>query len=162
VEFSEGVPYPVDYKHGPKGRAQFASYQLCGQALCLEEMMKTSVPRGAIFHFKSRRRTEIEFGEDLRRETMELARQIREMLSQGRLPPPLDSGRCEKCSLAGICMPAVAHGLKFREAARRLFQVPIDALPVAYAQDQDESVIGLNGVDQPIGPDSESPKGHFP
>lgn len=115
VEFPGGIPYPVDYKHGPKGRAKFARFQLCGQALCLEEMLGTPVPKGAIYHFKSRCRSEIQFTASLREETAHLAGLVREMLKGVPMPPPLNDARCPNCSLIGACMPG-AVGRKGRLA----------------------------------------------
>src|SRR5262245_29725586 len=39
-------PYPVEYKRGRRRRWDNDEVQLCAQALCLEEMLGTSVPRG--------------------------------------------------------------------------------------------------------------------
>lgn len=121
VEFPDDVPYPVDYKHGPKGRAKYAAYQLCGQALCLEEMLGVAVPKGAIFHFKSRRRTEILFTESLRDETGRLAQEIREMVRKGGVPTPLNDSRCPNCSLIEACMPALADANRTKRAVASLF-----------------------------------------
>ena len=59
------VPYPVDFKRGKRRRWDNNEAQLCAQAMCLEEMLDVTVPRGAIFHIKSQRREEIEFDDDL-------------------------------------------------------------------------------------------------
>ncbi len=55
------VPGPVEFKQGKKRRWDNNEAQLCVQALCLEEMMHVSFPRGAIFHVKSQRREEVHF-----------------------------------------------------------------------------------------------------
>ena len=49
--------------------------QLCAQAMCLEEMLSVSVPNGAIFYGRTRRRTDVTFDDGLRRETEEAAEQ---------------------------------------------------------------------------------------
>ncbi|MDP2997331.1 MAG: Dna2/Cas4 domain-containing protein, partial [Bryobacterales bacterium] len=41
--------------------------QLCAQALCLEEMLGVTVPAGALFYGKPRRRLDVAFTEELRR-----------------------------------------------------------------------------------------------
>src|SRR6266851_4889275 len=56
-----GTPCPVDYKRGARRRWDNDDVQLCAQAICLEEMLKVDVPRGAIFHAASKRRREVEF-----------------------------------------------------------------------------------------------------
>ena len=107
VEFREGVPYPVDYKHGAKRAKMPDDLQLCGQALCLEEMLGLAVPAGAIYHFTSRRRREVRFTEALRERTLQTAEQARVLFREKILPPPPNDARCPNCSLVEACMPKV-------------------------------------------------------
>lgn len=107
VEFHDDVPYPVEYKHGSRRQREHDDLQLCAQAICLEEMTGQSVPRGAIFHHKSRRRREVTFTPELRRQVEEAVTAIRSLLADKRLPPPVNDQRCEKCSLKESCMPQV-------------------------------------------------------
>ena len=107
VEFHDDLPYPVEYKHGSRRQREHDDLQLCAQAICLEEMTGQSVPRGAIFHHKSRRRREVTFTPELRRQVEEAVTAIRSLLADKRLPPPVNDQRCEKCSLKESCMPQV-------------------------------------------------------
>lgn len=107
VEFHDDVPYPVEYKHGSRRQKEHDDLQLCAQAMCLEEMTGQSVPRGAIFHHKSRRRREVIFTPELRGQVEEAVTAIRWLLADKRLPPPVNDQRCEKCSLKESCMPQV-------------------------------------------------------
>ena len=107
VEFHAAVPYPVEYKHGPRRQREHDDLQLCAQAMCLEEMTCQVVPRGAIFHHKSRRRREVLFTLNLRTQVEETVAAIRGLLASKRLPPPVNDRRCEKCSLKEACMPQV-------------------------------------------------------
>jgi len=107
VEFHEGVPYPVDYKSGKKGKRTPESVQLCGQALCLEEMLGMPVPKGALFFHGSRDRAEVVFTEELRRKVETTAVLVREMLGRNETPPPVNDERCANCSLNEACIPAV-------------------------------------------------------
>ena len=107
VEFHDGIPYPVEYKSGPRKQYGNDELQLCAQAMCLEEMTGQAVPRGAIYHHKSRRRREVIFTPDLRKEVEEAVTAIRALLADKRLPPPVNDQRCEKCSLKEACMPQV-------------------------------------------------------
>ena len=52
---------PVEFKKGKRRKFDNDDAQLCAQALCLEEMFGQDVPRGAIFHAKSKRRREVAF-----------------------------------------------------------------------------------------------------
>jgi CRISPR-associated exonuclease Cas4 len=124
VEFHGVTPYPVEYKHGSKREREHDNLQLCAQAICLEEMTGRIVPRGAIYYHSSRRRREVEFTEALQEEVEAATNEIRKMLSEKALPPPVNDKRCRHCSLQESCMPA-AIGEKARAAEflRTLFEV---------------------------------------
>lgn len=109
VELHGEVPYPVEYKHGSRRQREHDDLQLCAQAICLEEMTGQAVPRGAIFHHKSRRRREVIFTPALRRQVEEAVTAIRSLLAEKKLPPPVNDRRCEKCSLKEACMPQVTE-----------------------------------------------------
>lgn len=114
VEFhSDGAVYPVEYKHGKRRRWVNDGLQLAAQALCLEEMLNVSIPKGAIFHQQSRRRREVEIDDVLRQNVEIAAQEIHELLTSSRLPPPTtDLRRCPECSLREICQPELARAEK--------------------------------------------------
>lgn len=60
------IPYPVEYKKGISKNTDADRLQLCCQGMCLEEMLCTDVPAGALFYSESRRREEIQFTPALR------------------------------------------------------------------------------------------------
>lgn len=120
VEFHGGVPYPIEYKSGPDAGALHADVQVCAQAMCLEEMVGVSVPRGAVFHYVSRRRREVRFDDALRAMVERAASGIRAYDWLGSLPPPLADARCRSCSLDDACLPFVvkrSHALTRLSAA---------------------------------------------
>ena len=43
-------PFPVEYKRGKKRGDTANALQLCGQAMCLEEMLCCDIPQGALYH----------------------------------------------------------------------------------------------------------------
>lgn len=117
VEFRTGeAPYPVEYKSGPRRGSIHDDIQLCAQAMCLEEMLGGDVPRGAVYHYASRRRREVAFESELRSLTEETVRVVRELLSTSTVPPPVADVRCPKCSLFDACMPFALAGAE-KEAA---------------------------------------------
>lgn len=125
VEFSQdGIPYPVEYKSGPRRGSKHDDVQLCAQALCLEEMMARDVPRGAIYHYASRRRREVLFDVALRSLTEKTVLAVRRMMLAGNIPSPVADARCPKCSLFDACMPfALAGALDGKEAEARLYDL---------------------------------------
>jgi CRISPR-associated exonuclease Cas4 len=113
VEFlADGTPYPVEYKHGRKGKTGKAAkgvhddLQLAAQALCLEEMTGKAVSLGAIYHATSHRRREVAISAALRRQVEETIAAIRLALASGKLPVPVNDERCRECSLIDLCQPA--------------------------------------------------------
>jgi CRISPR-associated exonuclease Cas4 len=118
VEFlADQTPFPVEYKSGKRKKNQDPQtanlerlcddIQLCAQALCLEEMLKIRVPRGAIFHIASKRRRDVEFSPALRNRTLEVIQAVRTQFETGITPEPVNDQRCTHCSLNNACMPAV-------------------------------------------------------
>lgn len=108
-----GPPRPVEHKVGKPSRwgGPADRLQLCGQALCLEEMLGIPVPEGDLFYGKTRRRTTVAFDETLRAATEDAIREVRALLQTARLPPPAADARCPRCSLLQTCMPHVVTRL---------------------------------------------------
>jgi CRISPR-associated exonuclease Cas4 len=103
--------FPVEYKRGKPKADACDEVQLCAQAMCLEEMLGTSIPRGALFYGRPRRRQEVEFTESLRQQTRETAGKLHELLRSGRTPTAAYEKKCESCSLLERCLPQIT-GIK--------------------------------------------------
>jgi len=105
------IPFPVEYKRGRMSEHRPDRIQLCAQAIALEEMMGTPVPRGALFYHASRRRVEVEFGGVLRSETEALAGRLQSMMRVGVIPKAVLQPKCGRCSLQEPCQPARRGGV---------------------------------------------------
>ncbi|NNN05080.1 MAG: CRISPR-associated protein Cas4 [Elusimicrobia bacterium] len=107
LEDVEGLwlPFPVEYKRGKPKRDRRDEVQLCGQALCLEEMLQTSIPEGALFYGQTRRREPVTFDADLRRETEEVAQRLHRLIASGITPRAAREPKCDNCSLLDLCLP---------------------------------------------------------
>jgi CRISPR-associated exonuclease Cas4 len=101
------IPFPVEYKSGKAKNDDTDKVQLCAQALCLEEMMKIDIPQGAVFYGKTRKRLNVEFDENLRNETISLAKEFHDLIDSGITPQSTYSKKCDNCSLIGICLPKI-------------------------------------------------------
>lgn len=97
--------FPVEYKRGKPKIDESDKIQLCAQALCLEEMLNASIPAGALFYGKTRRRLDVDFDEALRQETEAAAIKTHELIDAGITPAPVYAKRCESCSLMAECLP---------------------------------------------------------
>lgn len=122
VELHGDVVYPVEYKSGSYREWDHEAIQLCALAMCLEEMLGVSVPRGAVSYLASRQRREVVFDAALHDRVREATRAVRTMLANERLPDAQHDNRCRACSLATSCMPTVlVRPARLRTAARSLF-----------------------------------------
>jgi CRISPR-associated exonuclease Cas4 len=127
VEFHpDGTAVPVEYKSGDGRPSIHDDLQLCGQALCLEEMLGCEVPQGAVFSLRTKRRREVFFEEELRDATREAVSLVRELLeSDGPLPPALtERAKCHKCSLFDACVPDTVLAARAAWHGRNLFVIP--------------------------------------
>lgn len=104
VEFKP-TPYPVEYKRGKRKPNDCDTVQLCAQALCLEEMLQTAIPRGAFFYGDPRRRLEVEFTPALRERTESLTATMHRLFREGTTPAARPGTYCRRCSLVDICLP---------------------------------------------------------
>jgi len=100
-------PFPVEYKRGKPKVDVCDEVQLCAQAMCLEEMLGTSIPRGALFYGRPRRRKEVELTETLRQQTRDTAGQLHELFRSRQTPTAAYSKKCESCSLLERCLPQI-------------------------------------------------------
>lgn len=104
--FPDGTIVPVEYKIGDR-HGDAAHLQVCGQALCLEEMLGRPVREGAVWFASPRRRVCVLIDDDLRARTIAAVEEIRGWLRAEILPPPVDDGRCRKCQLLDLCQPSL-------------------------------------------------------
>ena len=101
---------PVEYKRGRPKKHDADRVQLCAQAICLEEMLGVRIDVGMLFYGRRRRRTEVALDAALRATTEAAARRLHELIDSGRTPPARKEAKCKTCSLAELCIPAVAGG----------------------------------------------------
>ena len=99
------VPFPVEYKRGRPKKANVDRIQLCAQAVCLEEMLNTEVPSGALFYGKTRHREDVDFYAQLRSETEEMAKRFHAFIEAGATPKAVYGKQCDTCSLKDLCLP---------------------------------------------------------
>jgi len=106
VEFcDDGTIMVIEYKRGKPKSHSADEVQLCGQALCLEEMLSTHIPGGALFYGQRKRRTEVPFDSALRKLTAKTAQKLHSLINIRQTPPAIRGKHCDSCSLFDICMP---------------------------------------------------------
>ncbi len=139
VEGEDGTVTPVDTKKGKRPHVAEGAYepervQVCAQALILEDS-GYRVFEGAIWYAGSRERVRVPLDEALRAKTRAAVSELRLAAAAGRLPPPLvDSPKCTRCALAGICLPDEVSFFRRGFAPRPLNPAADTALPL-YVQE---------------------------
>ena len=136
AEAEDGAVTPIDYKRGKRPHIAQGAYdperiQVCLQALLLEEH-GYRVADAAIWYAESRERVRIPLDDALRAAARAAVHELRLLVAQGRIPPPLtDSPKCPRCALVAICLPDEVSALHGSPLAPRPIAVPADeALPL--------------------------------
>jgi len=120
IEGKGNYVIPVEYKRGSVPDVEGGAYesdkvQLCAQALALKEN-GYECNEGLIYFVKSKQKVPVLFDDFLISRTKELLSNLRQMAASGQIPPPLvDSSKCVRCSIAGICLPDEINSLRHPE-----------------------------------------------
>ena len=131
IEAEDGVVTPVDYKRGSpredRETGELTAWdpdrvQLAVQALVLRDNGYTC-HEAVVYYVMTKQRIRIPIDEALVQMTLEALRQARELAASGRIPLPLvDSPKCPRCSLVGICLPDETTTLLLHTPAERIVQ----------------------------------------
>ena len=100
----DGVVQPIEHKSGVR-HGITADLQVCAQAICLEEMLDTSISEAAIWYGGPRRRFRVDLTSELRQRTFHTIEEIRQQLVEGDLPHAPNDSRCSQCQLRHHCLP---------------------------------------------------------
>jgi CRISPR-associated protein Cas1 len=126
LESKDGKVRPVDTKkgrppsHGPAWEPELV--QLCVQGLLLRDH-GYECDEGVLYFAETNERRVVEFDGDLVERTVHAVEQLRLAAASAEAPPPLiDSPKCPRCSLVGLCLPDEVNTLAVRSTrpARRL------------------------------------------
>ncbi|MGI8517051.1 MAG: CRISPR-associated endonuclease Cas4g/Cas1g [Acidimicrobiia bacterium] len=149
LEGGDGAVRPVDIKKGRPPDDDLAwepeRVQLCVQGLILRDN-GYRCDEGVIYFVETRQRVPILFDEELIAKTLGLADELRSVAALDHAPPPLvDSPKCPRCSLVGICLPDETNYLAQRSnrSPRRLVPFDSEARPL-YVTEQGATA-GISG-----------------
>jgi CRISPR-associated protein Cas1 len=137
LEARGGAVVPVEYKRGTPRTSEDPLWepelvQLCAQALVLRDA-GYRVPHAEAYFAGTRTRHRIEITPELIDGTLAAIEQLRADAAGDEPPPPLiDSPKCPRCSLVGICLPDEVNTLSERAARppRRLVAGDPPATPL--------------------------------
>ena len=134
---------PVEYKRGesPKTPAGFYEphqIQLAAQCLALRENGFQCI-EGMVYYIRSQERVPVKFDAALMDRTKALLANLRNIVERSEVPPPLQSSyRCDRCSLAGICLPDEVNLLREMEAESQKKGEPEEKIRMLLASRDDQ------------------------
>lgn len=105
------LAYPVEYKRGEPKEHDADKLQLCCQAMCLEEMLATQIPEGALFYGEPRRREVVAFTPEMREQVKAILREMHALHKRGYTPKVKTGKFCRACSLFETCLPKLCKDL---------------------------------------------------
>lgn len=150
VEGVDGAVRPVDTKKGvapdvPDGAYEPELVQVCVQGLLLREA-GYRCDEGVLYFAGDRRRVTVALTEALIARTLELVDGLRVVAATDVAPPPLvDSPKCPRCSLVGICLPDETNLLADRSGRPPRRLVPRDPAHRPLYVSEQGAVIGKSG-----------------
>lgn len=112
-------PYPVEYKRGRPNPRTGDTLQLCGQAMCLEEMLGASIPSGWLYYGEIRRREPVEFTQTLRDEVRAHLAEMHAFYARGYTPKVKPSKSCQACSMKELCLPKLLSSRSVADYMRK-------------------------------------------
>lgn len=149
VELDGNVATPVDYKRGaPRQTGDgLAAWdpdrvQLAAQALVLREN-GYQCDEAIVYYVTTKQRVRVPIDERLLRFTLDAIEKARATAASGSIPMPLvDSPKCPRCSLVGICLPdetSRCTASRFSgPTSRQLMLFDIGPIPMADTDMDDE------------------------
>lgn len=117
------LPFPVEYKRGRAKQDGCDELQLCAQAMCLEEMLCTAVPDGALYYGETRRRVPVSFSEPLRAEVRACLTEMHDLFRRGHTPKVKPARACSACSLKDLCLPRLLSARSVSDYLRESLEV---------------------------------------
>lgn len=111
-------PFPVEYKRGSPHPHDGDELQLCGQAMCLEDMLCCTIPEGALYYGELRHRQAVVFTPERRQQVQDMLEQMHDLFRRGRTPHVKPTKACQACSLKALCLPALMRSPSVAEYLR--------------------------------------------
>ncbi len=154
LELDGNVATPIEYKRGSTPNTPNRTYddhiiQVCAQGLLLRANGYTCT-KGFVYYIASKQRIEINLDDQTVKKTLQMIKEMKEMAKSYTIPAPLvDSPKCPRCSLVGICLPDEVNLLSDethqinKDQIRRMYPIRNDTIPV-YIQEQGAHITKSN------------------
>lgn len=97
---------PVEYKRGKSKSIDADRFQLCAQAMCLEEMLCADIPVGYLYYGTTHSREQVSLSQELRASVEQCVEEMHRARDSGwSYPPKKRRAGCQSCSIKDICLP---------------------------------------------------------
>jgi len=107
LDKEEGLyhPKPVEYKRGKPKKHDSDVLQLTAQAMCLEEMLGTTISEAALYYHEIKRREPVIITKEMKQVVETMTKEMHHYYRK-RYTPRVKTGKhCLRCSLRNRCMP---------------------------------------------------------
>lgn len=102
---------PIEYKKGKPIAGLTDISQLCGQALCLEEMFACKIDYGYLYYGETRKRQKVIFTDELCEQVKTMINEMHEYYRRGYTPKVKTTPKCKSCSLKNLCLPKLCKNI---------------------------------------------------
>ncbi len=139
LETRDSYVIPIEYKKG--NQKTYLKDQLLPEEL--QVGLQTLILKdngylcdsGMIYYAGSKKRVQINFTDQLFKQTKQALQQLKKDIKKNKAPPPLeDSTKCSRCSLVEVCLPNEFYFLQNRKKKIRPISVPEETHFPVYVQ----------------------------
>lgn len=102
---------PIEYKRGAPKKHDADELQLTAQAMCLEEMLLTTIEYGYLYYGETRRRVKVCFDGEIRQKVVDMLAEMHGYYERKYTPRVKTGAFCQQCSLYNICMPRLCDAM---------------------------------------------------
>ncbi len=110
---------PIEYKCGRPKEGEEDILQLSLEAMCLEDMLMTSIPEGCLYYGEIRRRVMVSLTQEIRDQVSKMLQEIRNFREHHHTPRVKRRRGCKNCSLRNQCLPELSRIPSVHEYLRR-------------------------------------------
>lgn len=96
---------PIEYKRGKPKKHDADILQLTAQAMCLEEMMGTTISEAALYYNETKRREPILITANMKERVEAMIKEMHHYYDRRHTPRVKTGKHCLRCSLRNRCLP---------------------------------------------------------
>ena len=113
---------PIEYKRGKPKKDDVDIVQLTAQAMCLEEMLVTTITKGYLFYGEIKHRQEVWFTEEIRNRVRCLTEEMQQLYKLHHTPKVRVTAKCKSCSIKDLCLPALNKKKSVKDYIKRILE----------------------------------------